>query len=44
VFVEYDLPFSQVVKDLKQTLWPIVLQLNGERSKATGVQQQAKMR
>ena len=30
LLVDYDLPFSQVVKDLKQTLWPIVLQLHGE--------------
>ncbi len=30
LFVDYDLPFSQVVKDLKQILWPIVLQLQEE--------------
>ncbi len=28
LLVDYGLPFSQVVKDLKQTLWPIVLQLH----------------
>ncbi|MBT3201905.1 MAG: nucleotidyl transferase AbiEii/AbiGii toxin family protein [Phycisphaerales bacterium] len=30
LLVDFDLPFSQVVHDLKQTLWPLVLQLHSE--------------
>jgi hypothetical protein len=30
LLVDFDLPFSQVVKDLKQTLWPLILQLHGQ--------------